>query len=537
MKVPLAQAQDTASTFFPVPDVLWPNIAFWTRIFTALDSSSGVLQDTDDLSIIYQIFKPLPTQRGQHRSLIQRRRRHYQHILSNLARDRGRPRSQEEKRVLALFPKGSTPAVFRTAADNIRFQRGLRDRFVRGLERSGAYMPEIRRIFAAADLPAALTLLPHIESSFDNRAYSKAGAAGIWQFIRATGRRFLTINASVDERYDVYRASRAAAQLLRENYRELGPWPLAITAYNHGVHGMKRAVAQLGTTDFRTIVQRYRSRIFGFASKNFYAEFLTVVAILKHPTATFPNLTFDTPRKYHTLTLDAYVTLPMLEKYLRLNRRDIVRWNPALRRAVVQGRRRIPKGVTLYVPQDRLSRSALQTRWAKVPTRLKLARPPRPGTYRVRAGDTLWTVAKRTGTTVKTLARVNGLKRPYVIRVGRVLRLPEAASRCRPATAKTGNTCARQSERPQASLSDSRWPASPPTSICVSLATLYGAAGRHAMENCAAQQDNRRGPGPVEWPQTALPASSRPDVAASLTRHADRAPLRTRFDPFPCPET
>src|SRR5262249_41445199 len=157
------------------------------------------------------------------------------------------------------------------------FQGGMRGRFAQGLIRSWTYLPEIERIFANAGLPAELTLLPHIESSFENRALSKVGAAGIWQIMPATGRRYLRVSDAVDERRGFSAPTRAAAKILRENYDMLGPWPLAITAYNHGANGMKQAVATVGTTDFGVIVQRYRGPLFGFASQNFYAEFLAAI--------------------------------------------------------------------------------------------------------------------------------------------------------------------------------------------------------------------------------------------------------------------
>jgi len=77
-------------------------------------------------------------------------------------------------------------------------------------------------------------VLPHVESSFNPAAYSKVGAQGLWQFMRSTGRRYLHIDSTVDDRLDPFRSTQAAAQLLAYNYHLLGTWPLALTAYNHG---------------------------------------------------------------------------------------------------------------------------------------------------------------------------------------------------------------------------------------------------------------------------------------------------------------
>ena len=190
---------------------------------------------------------------------------------SRTARRRSRPKSAA---CCALFPPGVSRATLGAAVDRVRFQRGHAERFRDGLVRAGQWEPHIRRVFRDAGLPQELVSLPHVESSFNPAAYSKVGAAGLWQFMPGTGKRFLRIDRVVDERYDPWRSSEAAAALLRENYRITGAWPLAVTAYNHGAGGMMRAVKQLGTKDISVIIDRYQSETFGFASRNFYTEFL-----------------------------------------------------------------------------------------------------------------------------------------------------------------------------------------------------------------------------------------------------------------------
>ena len=126
-------------------------------------------------------------------------------------------------------------------------------------------------------------MLPHVESSFNAAAYSKVGAAGLWQFMRSTGRRYMRVDDAVDERLDPYRSTEAAAQLLAYNYRVLGSWPLALTAYNHGAAGMRRAKESVGTDDFVKINRTYNSRTFGFASRNFFPSFLAALTIDENP--------------------------------------------------------------------------------------------------------------------------------------------------------------------------------------------------------------------------------------------------------------
>jgi membrane-bound lytic murein transglycosylase D len=457
----LAVAQTTSSPF-PVPDVLRPNIAFWKQIFTRWGSHDGILHDTTDVRIIYRVLSKLPENPKRRRHLIDRHRRYYTNILLRLAHGKRRRLTADERRVLALFKGKQTPRVLRAAAHDIRFQLGLRDRFAAGLVRSGAYLPTINRIFAAAGLPQELGLLPHVESSFNNHAHSKSRAAGMWQFTRGTGKRFLRIDRAIDERLDFELATIAATRLLQENYQELGTWPLAITAYNHGVGGMKRAVAQLRTRDFGTIVKRYRNRSFGFASKNFYAEFLAAIDITQHHQHHFPGLLFDMPLTYHNLTLDAPIAFQALARHLGVPARELAEWNLAIRPPVHRGYRSLPKGYTLHLPHDRLTPAQARARWASIPARTKTALRSRAGRYRIRPGDTLSDIAQRHRTTVAKLMDLNDIDRANTIKAGQLLRLPAKTTRRRN---KVGKKRAPAKPRPHqitvASVSPTRFTANP----------------------------------------------------------------------------
>src|SRR4029453_16990791 len=202
--------------------------------------------------------------------------------------------------------RAPTPSDYRDAKDELRFQLGQRDKFRDGLVRSGAYEEQMRAVFRENGLPDDLALLPHVESSFNVRAYSKYGAAGVWEFMRGTGRRFMKVDYVIDERLDPITATRAAARLLGENYALLGTWPLALTPYNHGAAGMGRAVRQLGTTDIDQIVANYDSRTFGFASRNFYAQFLAARKVISHYESYFGPVKRDTPQAMDVVALPFY---------------------------------------------------------------------------------------------------------------------------------------------------------------------------------------------------------------------------------------
>ena len=147
------------------------------------------------------------------------------------------------------------------------------------------YFPEMERIFVAEGLPPELTRLPLIESCFNLDAYSKVGATGVWQFMPGTGRLYMMVNGSVDERRDPIASTRAAARYLTNSYGRLGNWPLAITAYNHGPAGVARGVDETRSTDIVTLIRYYDGPGWGFSSRNFYAEFLAALDIEKHQEA------------------------------------------------------------------------------------------------------------------------------------------------------------------------------------------------------------------------------------------------------------
>src|SRR5204863_433596 len=112
---------------------------------------------------------------------------------------------------------------------------------------------------------------------------------------------------AVDDRLDPFRSTEAAAQLLAYNYRVLGTWPLALTAYNHGTAGVRRAKETLGTDDIVRIVRSYNSRTFGFASRNFYVSFLAALEVDRNPEKYFGSLQRQSAVKFQEVQLPAYV--------------------------------------------------------------------------------------------------------------------------------------------------------------------------------------------------------------------------------------
>ena len=339
----------SAGVSIPEPPELEPDIRFWMRVYSEISTNEGYIHDQRDLSVVYQTlrFDPALPPRERER-LVSDAREHYQAILRRLGSGAA-PADDDEQRVSGLWP-GAAPARLTQAADDVRFQLGQSDRFRAGLRRAGAWESHISQTLSQQGLPPEIAALPHVESSFQATAMSKAGAAGLWQFIRSTGRRYLRIDRAVDERLDPYRSTEAAAQLLSYNYRLLGSWPLAITAYNHGAEGMRRAREQTGSDDIVQIVRHYHSPSFGFASRNYYASFLAALRLDRDPVKYFGAVTREPEAGSQEVALDAPVRADALAGVLKLSRDTLRELNPALRAAVWNLQQPVPRGYRLRLP-------------------------------------------------------------------------------------------------------------------------------------------------------------------------------------------
>ncbi|MCL0045553.1 LysM peptidoglycan-binding domain-containing protein, partial [Nitrospinaceae bacterium] len=344
-------------------------------------------------------------------------KRKYQKLLLQIARTKKHLSLKgEAKRVYHLVKSD-----FKKASRRIRVQIGQKDRFMAGLERSGMYKDQINQIFSKDKLPLELTVLPHVESSFQVNAYSSAGAAGIWQFTRGTGRLFMNVGYDVDERRDPILSTIAAAKLLKLNFEALQSWPLAITAYNHGTQGMKNAKKRHGAS-IVDVINGYRSRSFGFASKNFYAEFLAALHVVKNKNKYFPYINFDKPLNLSSVVFKDFVHINSVMSSLNITRDEIAKYNPALRKPVISGQKRIPRNFTFQAPQNKFSQR--RDFYQIIPASERHKNQIRSKWYTVRRGDTLSEIASRFRTSVNKLYSYNNLTHRNKIYIGQVLRLP-----------------------------------------------------------------------------------------------------------------
>jgi membrane-bound lytic murein transglycosylase D len=405
---------------FPVHASIKPNVAFWTDIFTRYTRAQGVIHDTRNLDRVYGIITldPAYTRTAAKKNKNKKKAvlESYKKILLALGNG-ALPSTQKEKKVAKLFAGKASPESFKRAARDLRCQTGLAMQFKEGLIRSGAVIDQIKGIFKSHGLPMDLVYLPCVESSFDFTAYSKFGAAGIWQFTRGTGKRYMEIGYVVDQRRDPIISTQAAARLLKRNYEKLGEWPLAITAYNHGVNGMLRAKQQKG--GYENIFNTFQSRSFKFASRNFYSEFLAASHVAKNYKRYFGDLTFQKPVQFTPFTAKGYLPVKDLAKGLNLDIQTIKSLNPSLRKPIFDGRKYIPSGFEVRLPKS-LSQESI----TRVAAGLYKKKQKPSKFHQVQKGDTAGAIARTHTISLKDLILANGLNSKATVYIGQNLRIP-----------------------------------------------------------------------------------------------------------------
>ncbi len=405
---------------FPLYPIIKPNVDFWVNMFTKYSKAHGVIHDINNLSIVYEVVTLDPSETvfaaNTNKTVKTAAIMKYREILLKLSKGIASP-SDEEIRVSALFGKTAGPADFELAASNIRCQTGISKEFKEGLIRAGALLDEFKRIFKSYGLPEDLVYLPCVESSYNFKAYSKMGAAGIWQFTHDTGKIYMNIDYVVDERRDPYISTDAAARLLKKNYAVLGEWPMAITAYNHGLTGMLRAKNAAGS--YENIFKTYQGSSFKFASRNFYSEFLAARIVAKNHEKHFGTLSFQNPSAFQTVKTKGYLMAKDLMTQFSLSAEDIQTLNPSLRPPVFTEQKYIPKGFHLKLPKT-FSVHEIDKQLAGL---YKSGQKP-SRFHKVRKGETASSIARLHSVRLNDLVRANDLGAKAAIFIGQNLRIP-----------------------------------------------------------------------------------------------------------------
>jgi membrane-bound lytic murein transglycosylase D len=463
----LASMDYDSSAAFPVPQAIRPNVDFWRQVYGVWSRGQVAFHDDEHMGVVYEVARlPGPIEEGytnQQRRWVRARKAMYRDQLRALESKvrRQAPLSSTDKALLAKIEDGAGRQAVYGAADRLRSQRGVRERFHRGLEISGRYDTHFRETMRARGVPEDLAYLPHVESSFQTHARSSVGAAGIWQFMPATGRDYgMRVDATIDERLDPITCADGAARYLSAAHRKLGNWPLAITSYNHGKGGMANAKAQHGS-DIGRIVKHYKGRAFGFASRNFYASFVAAREVAEHPNRYFPEgVRYEEPWSYDRIVLRSRMPAEHVAQHYGVPTARLGRLNLHWRERALDGRAQLPGGTTVWLPEGSLKRvaglppayrepisvpatatlvarhdsssaqgaaSASRASSARLVSDGERARPTTktaPKYHIVKPDETLYRVAINNGISVEKLRRLNGLDPgDNTIRVGQRLKV------------------------------------------------------------------------------------------------------------------
>ncbi len=407
-----------ASQEFPLYPAISNNVRFWEKIYAHYSLKQAVIHDSEDLSKVYEVVPMAdPEAPGAHQQNRLRQKQVCEKYRAMLTKLSGQPpETADENRVSALFPGKNGRQEMAVAAGNVRSQSGQKERFLGGVINSATYIAEIKKILRSYALPEELANLPHVESSFNIKAYSRLGAAGIWQFTRETGKQYLTIDTTLDERLDPILATHAAARYLQKSYHTVKNWPLAITSYNYGLGGIVRAMEEQGS--YEKIFANYNKGYFKFASRNFYSEFLAAQSVAR-------SLEKDrrqpaAGQAYRYLNLPGYVHISDISSHFRLPVSTIEDLNPALRPPVIAGDKLIPKSYALRLPAG----SRINQLVASLPASI-FRNDQKSGKYhRVKKGDTAHSIARLHDVPLKSLLQANNLDKGGKIRLHQNLAIP-----------------------------------------------------------------------------------------------------------------
>ncbi len=469
---------------FPRPAGLTSAVNFWRQVFGDWRAHQIALHDDKYLGVVYDVVEITGYIGGrlsaEQQAKVNQRKKQLIGQLNDLEYrvHKRMGLTKEEQRLYTLITSNGGKKALHEAAQRVRIQRGMKESFQTGLKASSRYDALMREVFHKNTLPEELAHLPHVESAFTTSARSPAGAVGVWQFMPVTGKRYLRMDKSMDERYDPILATSGAAKYLAYAYERLGDWGLAITSYNHGLSGMLRARQEHGK-DIVKIIDKYDGASFGFASRNYYAEFLAVCDIMADLPRYFPKtIDYQARLPVKQVAIAQELTSGEIARKFRVNYKKLAELNPAWTKEAADGQVALPANSAIWVPDatakaepvfetperneivaakvnetDAISSSdsntqpppldtlkefpngisgQLQTetiRLAGIEQILKAAKPKRPQNkthevHIVKSGDSPYTIASKYSVHLRELLTINDIDAGSLIRPGQSILIP-----------------------------------------------------------------------------------------------------------------
>jgi membrane-bound lytic murein transglycosylase D len=294
------------------------------------------------------------------------------------------------------------------------FTKSMKPRFSMWLERSGRYVEIMQKILKEKNMPAELVFLPIVESGFNPKAYSRARAAGPWQFISGTAKRYgLVIDWWKDERKDPIKSTVAAARYLGDLYNMFGSWSLALAAYNAGEGRIAKALRKSNSDDFWSLLGTKQIRQ---ETKDYVPRYIAAAMIANTPEEYgFEDLAYHEPFEYDEVVIYVPVDLDIIAECSGTDVDNIRELNPELRRWSTPPNVR---AYTLRIPAGEAD--SLIENLSKIPDDKLFSYD----TYIIKKSDTIKKIAARANVPVSAILELNSLAGIERLRSGEEIKLP-----------------------------------------------------------------------------------------------------------------
>jgi membrane-bound lytic murein transglycosylase D len=300
-----------------------------------------------------------------------------------------------------------------------QFQTVERNFFINSYKRSGRYIDKIVKELNEAGLPEELAWLPLVESRFNERALSPARALGLWQFIPSTGYKFgLKRDDWIDERLDPEKSTKAAIAYLQELHRMFGDWTTVLAAYNSGEGNVLRVISGQKINYLDNFWDLYER--LPLETARYVPRFLATLHILKESKLYgFDLEETEEPLSFEVVTIEKQMRLDAIAKELGISEALLSDLNPELRLKVTP-----PTPYSFRIPPA--MSEVLLASLGSIPeeSRVRTILAKRHVYHRVSKGEALSSIAKRYKTTVAAISKANNIRNRQLIKAGRRLKIP-----------------------------------------------------------------------------------------------------------------
>ena len=302
----LADKKNLVVDDFTINDYFRDSVSFWFSIYTQYSSKQVLIHDKQNLAIIYRVLDFSDLHKSElniftkYKIQNQYAQENVHLIKDSLVKLSKGKKTKETEQILEILETNNVPIptnrkkkslFFKELAAHLRTQTGQKNMIYKGLINSEIYRDYLEKIMEKFNIPSDLLAIAFLESSFNYKATSKVGASGIWQFMPYISDLFMPkITSTVDYRSNPVISSIAAFHLLKQNKKILKRWDLAVPAYNSGTKHLvnaRRKFKKVKNLDLAYILGNYEHAHLGFASQNFYSEYLALVHTMKYKNSFF----------------------------------------------------------------------------------------------------------------------------------------------------------------------------------------------------------------------------------------------------------